>query len=520
MSVELLAGLLGLVVSSVLLPLVIRWGREQSLLDIPDDGRRRHAAPTPRVGGVAVFISVVLVSSLLVGWEQMSSGAEPAPLWLALLIGAAIVFVTGLVDDIRGVVPVLKLIGHATAAFVVIAAGFRVDSIAISGPYTFSLGFASIPITVLWIVGVTNAFNLIDGVDGLAATFSLIGLLAVIIVEWMIQPAPSLIVTTAAVGAMLAFLRYNRHPAKVFLGDSGSTTLGYFLSVQLVTSATDLRGVTYVLVPVFALAYPLTDTAIAIARRWLRGHPFSRADGRHIHHQLLSLGLSPTRAVDLLGLVFASATVMGISVAFAPPRIVLALVTGGGLLLFTSLVYGVRWLGYHEFSEFATSVVSVVRNARSHVRNKIRAFDLASELSAAKSLEEVKLLLAGAAQELGFLEVTLETQAQHYVGPSYRRIAPRSLRPLRIDCPIAFELPDGSMREATLRFWCERPGSFTYVGVERLATQLAPAVQHWLEINAGLLASADRRGDLPVRRSSGALDGRVSISGSDPDTAR
>src|SRR5690349_11571692 len=116
MPLELVAGVLGFALASVLLPIVIRWAREQSLLDMPDDERRHHSTPTPRVGGVAVFIAVVLTASVFFGWDQLAAGDGPPQIWLGILIGGSIVFVTGLIDDIRGVVPVLKLIGHSTAA--------------------------------------------------------------------------------------------------------------------------------------------------------------------------------------------------------------------------------------------------------------------------------------------------------------------------------------------------------------------------------------------------------------------
>lgn len=504
MPLELIAGLLGLAFASALLPLVTRWARELSLLDIPDDDRRRHAVPTPRVGGVAIFVAVVLATAIVLTLARTMSEQQiqMTPIWPALLLGAAIVWVTGLVDDIRGVVPMIKLIAHATAAMIVIAAGFKVETITLAGGSTFSLGFLAIPVTILWIVGLTNAFNLIDGVDGLATTFALIGLTMVLLVEMMLGSSHSLIITTATLGAMLAFMRHNRPPAKIFLGDSGSTTLGFLLAIQLVVSATNQSGITYAGVPLFALAYPITDTMIAIARRWLRGHPFSRADGRHIHHQLLAIGLSPRRTVDLLGLLFASVAVMGIAIAFAPARITLALVTGGSILMFALFVYGVRWLGYHEFSEFASSVVSVVRNARRHVQHKIRASDLAGQLSKAKSLEELRLLLGGAAEELGLLEVTLETESPHFVGPAHRRLAPISQRPFRIDIPIAWEYADGHIGEATLRFWCERPNTFTHIGVERLATNLSAGVQQWFEANGHQLPQ-------PSERRHAATEGRT-----------
>jgi len=514
MLLELVAGVLGFALASLLLPLVIRWAVERSVLDIPDDVRHRHSAPTPRVGGIAVFVAVILAALAALWWNPSALGAHTAPFWPGVLLGATIVFVTGLVDDIRGVVPTIKLIGHATAAFVVIASGFHFDTIAVVGPISFTLGYAAIPLTVLWIVGITNAFNLIDGVDGLAATFALIGLVAAVIVDLMVKPAHSLVVATATLGAMFAFLRYNRPPARVFLGDSGSTTLGFFLSIQLIISATDAAHGTYALVPLFALAYPITDTAVAIARRWLRGHPFSRADGRHIHHQLLTIGLSQRRTVGVLGLVFASAAVMGISVTFAPPRVVLALASGGTILLFTIVVYGIRWLGYHEFSAFASSVVSVVRNARCHVRNKIRASDLAAQLARAQSLDELKLMLGAGAEDLGFHEIALETNPGPYIGPSSRHISPKQNRPLHISCPIAWEAPDGTVGEATIRFWCERPNAYTHLGVERLVMHLAPAVQHWFESNRVAVAMrAERRHELQLRPHSGIDRRKVAAFG-------
>jgi UDP-GlcNAc:undecaprenyl-phosphate/decaprenyl-phosphate GlcNAc-1-phosphate transferase len=503
MPIDLLAAIVGFTLASALLPLLIRWALQQSLLDFPDDIRRRHTTPTPRIGGVAVFVATALTATILLSWEQSTTGTSMTALWPGLLAGAAIVFITGLLDDIRGVVPAVKLIAHTTAAGVVIAYGFQVDAVTLSaGGAHYALGWAGIPLTVLWIVGVTNAFNLIDGVDGLAATFGVIGLIAVVIAESLIQPANSVVVTAAALGAMLAFMRYNRPPAKIFLGDSGSTTLGFLLSIQIVVSTTGASHETYALVPLFALAYPLTDTTVAIARRWLRGHPFSRADGRHIHHQLLGLGLSQRRTVDFLALVFSTVAITGVSIAFASPRFMLAVVIAASIVVFVSLVYAVRWLGYHEFSEFAASVISVLLNARSHVRHKIHASDLAARLQGAKSLDELKALLGEGAEELGFLEVSLETYPPQYVGPSHRRIGPRTERPLRVDCPITWDVPGGQGQpgEATLRFWCDRPGPYTHLGAERLATRLAPAVQHWFQVNHSLVATSERRPHMSSER--------------------
>jgi UDP-GlcNAc:undecaprenyl-phosphate/decaprenyl-phosphate GlcNAc-1-phosphate transferase len=505
---QVISGILGFILALGLVPLVGRLARDYSLLDIPDAGRRRHAAPTPRLGGIAFFVATLLAACLVLVWESVRGQPIPTgPLWPGVLIGAVIVLIIGILDDVRGVVPLVKVIAHSTAAMVVIAYGFHIDAITLAGNRTFELGNAGIPLTILWIVGLTNAFNLIDGVDGLAATFAMIGLGVAIAVEVIIDPLQPLIVTTAALGALLAFSRFNRAPAKIFLGDCGSTTLGFFLSIQLVLSATNADHVTFAVIPLFALAYPITDTAVAIARRWLRGHPFSRADGRHIHHQILALGLSPRRTVDLLSLIFMGVAVTGVSIAFAPPRVTLVLALGGAVLLFTIFVYGVRWLGYHEFMEFGSSVASVLLNARQHVQNKIVAGDIAASLSKAGSLDEVKAILTGCAEDLGFLEVSLEPAAGHFVGPTFRQISPLADRPFRIDCPIAWEHADGQVQEAVLRFWFERPTGFRHMGTERIISRLAPAVQLWMRANTPVYG-------VPVvqpvaqRRTSGPSGGR------------
>jgi UDP-GlcNAc:undecaprenyl-phosphate GlcNAc-1-phosphate transferase len=288
-----------------------------------------------------------------------------------------------------------------------------------------------------------------------------------------------LVITLAMVGSLFAFLRFNRSPARIFLGDSGSMVLGFFLSIRLVTAATTPDGLTFFLVPLFALAYPLLDTFIAIARRWLRGHPFSRADGRHIHHQILALGLSARRTVDLLGLFFACVAFLGVSITFAPPRVTLTLMTAGGVLIFAVFFYAIRWLRYTEFIELGASIASVIRNARGHVRNKIVATDIAMKLNKANTLEEFSAILNESAEELGLLEVNLVLgSGNQFIGPSSRQIWPAGNRPYRVDYPITWER-DGHRQDAVLRIWCERPDGRRHHGTERIAARLAPAIEGW-----------------------------------------
>ena len=485
MSSQLLAGIIGFAVAFGIMPSVMALAQRFRVLDEPDKERRLHLTAVPRLGGIAIFAGTLAGAGIVFLLGTLGTSftfPASARMLEGVLLGCIVVFLTGVADDVWGVRPLLKLLAQSIAAIAAIAYGFRVDHITLTGNEAFSLGALSIPVTLLWIVGMTNAFNLIDGVDGLAGTFALIGLSAALGVDAMLHTNSGLIISCALVGAVFAFLRYNAAPARIFLGDSGSMLLGYFLSIRVVTTATNSAGALYVLVPLFALAFPLIDTFIAIARRWLRGEPLSRADGRHIHHQMLALGLSARRTVDLLGVFFFGVAALGISIAFAPPSVTLSLVVAAAVLAFVTLVYGLRWLGYHEFAEFGASVASVFLNARSHVRARIRAHEIATKLRSAQSLDELNAVLSASAADLGLAEVSLFPGSPHFHSPSVRQISPPSERLFRVDYPIAWD-EDGRMREVVLRLWCERPSNRRHRGAERIATRLALALETWLANN-------------------------------------
>lgn len=499
---QLAAGVLAFVIAWLVIPVVNRWAREFSLLDMPDEGRRMHAMPTPRLGGIGIFVAAIGATAIIWGWDRATGGpgVGASSLWPSLLIASTVIFLTGLVDDLRGVGPLAKLLAQGSAALIVIGSGFKIHHLTLAGGSAIDLGMLAVPVTVLWIVGLTNAFNLIDGIDGLAGTFALIGLTAAVVSQMFLGSTQPLLLVAAVIGAVMAFLRFNVAPAKIFLGDGGSMTLGFFLSVQLVVSSTHQRGWTFAIIPVLAVAYPLLDTAVAIARRWLRGHPFATADGRHIHHQVLALGLSARRAVDLLGFIFLSVAAMGLLIAFAPARVTLLLVVGVLILLFTTAAYGIRWLGYHEFTELGTSIASLMMNARGTLQKKIVAGDVVSRLENVQSIEELRQVLNDSASDLGFLEVSVETQSVHYVGPTFQQISPAAARPLRVDVPIVLPHTDGTTHDAVVRFWCERPTTSRYVGAERIISRIIPAVQHWLNENPAPPVAPEER----PHRASGA----------------
>lgn len=480
---HLVALLVGFGVTTLLIPRIIAYAHQNAVLDFPNDRRRVHRAPVPRLGGVAIFVGTVLGGAIMIAWGSATGTILlPYPSLLpGVVIGATIVFITGLVDDLRGVHARGKLLAQALAAACVIAFGFSIDAVALSvSGGTFSLGIFAIPLTLLWIVGMTNAFNLIDGMDGLAGTFAMIGLVAAIGVDLYLHDVRSLAITVAMLGAVFAFLRFNNNPARIFLGDSGSMTIGFFLSIRLVIASTTDAGRTFALVPLFALAFPLVDTAIAIARRWLAGHPFARADGRHIHHQVLALGIPTRLAVDLLGVFFLAVAALGLSISFAPPQFTLAFMVATAIVLFASFFYGTRWLRYGEFAELAKSVRSVVRFARTVVREKIRTNEVALQIRTAENFDEVRALLDGLVDDVRVLDVELVTGDVKNHGPERQQISPPDQLPIRLDYPFIWHSAEGS-REVVLRVWSERPRHGVHPSTERVATRIGPALEDWFK---------------------------------------
>ena len=233
----------------------------------------------------------------------------------------------------------------------------------------------------------------------------------------------------------------------------------------------------------FGLAFPLLETFIAMARRWIRGHPFSRADGRHVHHQLLALGLSARQTVDLLGFFFFSVAAMGFSVVFAPPQLTIAFMLGSAALMFASVFYGTRWLKYGEFSELGASIASVFRNARLVVGEKIRANEIAEQIRNAETLEQVQQILASLVDDVRVLDVELVAGDVHFHGPERQQISPVDQLPIRLDYPFAWQT-EGGVREVILRLWSVRPVKGVHPATERVATRIGPALEEWFQRNS------------------------------------
>lgn len=388
--------------ATLLLPLASRLAFATGAVDKPG-GRRLHKAPVPRLGGVAV-VSATLLACALGGVGAWVLG-EPtdlltAPHTRATVLGAVMIFALGLMDDLRGVSPRIKLLVQAVAAVLVVRSGIEVNGIVFARGLPVVNVHALAPyIAVCWIVVITNAVNLVDGIDGLASVCAIVALATMVVSGLLLHQPSAFLFVAAMLGALVAFVRKNWHPASIFLGDSGSMTIGFLLGVRAIPSATDSSGIIYALVPLAAFCYPLADTLVSVARRWLRGHSFSRADGRHIHHQLVAIGIPVSGAAGLLSLLAAGLSAAALLVSFAPPRMTVALAVGSCLLVSALALYGILRLEYSEFIAFGRAVYSAVTRGHRIVRERIRISDLCERIEDAVDEATVHRLVHELADE-------------------------------------------------------------------------------------------------------------------------
>ncbi|HEU4371455.1 MAG TPA: MraY family glycosyltransferase [Methylomirabilota bacterium] len=301
------------VLALVLTPGARALGRRLGIVDVPGQ-RKMHTGSVPRVGGVGVTLAAVLA---LAGGT--AAGAAAVQGWLPALLGGLIVFAVGLWDDLRAVRPAVKLLFQAAGAGVAVALGVRIDHVTLFGT-THALGLLAVPLTLVWIVGLTNAFNLMDGLDGLATGLAIIAAATCAAVAISRGDAQGGLLLVALLGALCGFLPYNFNPATIFLGDSGSLVVGYVLAVTAITGWQKGATALAVAVPLLIFALPIADTVLSVVRRTRGlgvGHVFS-ADREHLHHRLLGLGLSHRGAVLVLYVVSLSLSLLALATMQIP----------------------------------------------------------------------------------------------------------------------------------------------------------------------------------------------------------
>lgn len=297
--------LCAMVVSFLMCPLVKSFAYKIGAIDVPKDNRRMHKKPVPRLGGLAIFLGFIVSLLVFVPIDRQLRG---------ILLGAVIIVVLGVVDDITPLRAYFKFVVQILAALVAVYHGVVVN--VLSNPNVFSddpywaLGWMSIPVTVLWIVGITNSVNLIDGLDGLANGVSTISAVTMLVIALLVSEAQTALIMASLVGACVGFMPFNRNPAQMFMGDTGSTFLGYVLATISIQGLFKYYAVISFAVPFLILGLPMFDTLFAIVRRLAHGQNPMSPDRGHIHHRLIDMGLSQKQAVAALYVV---SSILGLS---------------------------------------------------------------------------------------------------------------------------------------------------------------------------------------------------------------
>lgn len=307
-----------LVISLIITPIIIKVSFKFNLVDRPNY-RKVHTKPVSVMGGTVILLSFLI--GLCLG-HPIERAVKP------LVIGLIIMYFVGIIDDIYDLKPILKLIGQIIAASVVVFYGITIDFISFPIGPTIHFGILSIPITIIWIVAITNAINLIDGLDGLASGVSVIGLTTIGFIAILQGNVFIIMICSLLIGALLGFLFFNFHPATIFLGDSGALMIGFIIGFL---SLLGFKNITFISLffPIVILAVPFIDTLFAMIRRVRNGQHIMQADKSHLHHKLLALGYTHRQTVLLI---------YSIAIMFSLSSIILYLSQPLGVLLMFILI--------------------------------------------------------------------------------------------------------------------------------------------------------------------------------------
>lgn len=307
MSNNYILAIITALISIISTPLVRKLAIKVNAIDVPKEARRVNTRPVPVMGGLAIYIAFVIGTILYNGILTTSQ--------IGIIIGATIIVIGGIIDDIKDLRPKYKLIIQVLAAVCLIVSGVKIT--VITNPFMelypyLSMGWINIPLTIIWIVGVTNAFNLIDGLDGLAAGIAFISSVTLMIVSILNGRLEAAFLTAVLSGAILGFLPYNFNPASIFMGDTGSQLLGFLLAAISIEGAIKSATAFVIAVPILAFGLPIYDTLFAMIRRKVNGKSIMQADRGHLHHRLLDMGLSQKQVVVIMYLI--SAVLGGIAI--------------------------------------------------------------------------------------------------------------------------------------------------------------------------------------------------------------
>lgn len=360
----------------------------------PSQERHLHSTPLPRLGGVAIFISFslsLLVAATLASFIPSLHSALSLKTLFTILAPATLVFLLGIYDDLYTAGPYPKFAVQAIAATVLYAGGLRILNIPVLfGQHQLPV-FVALPLTVLWVLAITNAFNLIDGLDGLAAGSALFSTLVAFVVGLLNGQFLITVMTIALAGAILGFLRYNFNPATIFLGDSGSLFIGFLLSALALAGAQKAPTIVAVAIPVVSFGLPILETALSILRRLISGRPVFTADREHIHHKLLQHGLTHRQVVIVL---------YGVSAIFALLSLFLLWPGGSSLGLVLAVLgigiwIGVQRLGYLELGELGRVAQRTLEQRQIFINN-LAIRRATEELKVTRDYDQIRRVIEAA----------------------------------------------------------------------------------------------------------------------------
>lgn len=389
-------GALSVLMALVLTPIVRDSVGKFGFLDHPDGVRKKHTTAVPRVGGIAIVIAYVATFAIafLLPFSYTFVLRKALPNILQLSMVASMVFLTGVLDDLVGLTAWQKLTGIGGASALAYWAGIRVDIHLFH--FLPSWPWLGLVITVIWLVGCANAFNLIDGMDGLAAGVGLVATLAMLIAALTQGNMPLALATMPLAGCLLGFLKYNFNPASVFLGDSGSLFIGFLLGCYGALWSEKSVTLIALTAPLLALSIPLLDVLLSVSRRYLRNRPIFQADRGHIHHKLLERGFSPKTAV---------LTIYG----FCSVVAILSLLMSALHSKFSGLIViafcAVTWFGIRhlEYAEFAMAGRMFLQGRfRQIIDSETKLLDFEKALGQTASIDECWKELSSWSREFGF----------------------------------------------------------------------------------------------------------------------
>jgi UDP-GlcNAc:undecaprenyl-phosphate/decaprenyl-phosphate GlcNAc-1-phosphate transferase len=399
-----------LVVSAVLARLVRDVANARGWATAPESARHLHRRPTPRLGGIAILGSLVLVVAIAAVVTNLLhlNDSFPSRTFLGLLGPTLLIFGLGLADDFRPLTPYLKFGVQIVAAGWLYLDGCRVTHLQLLFGQRQLGNIAALLLTVFWVLLITNAFNLLDGLDGLAAGSALFSSLVVFVVSLVTGNTLTEVVTIALAGAIVGFLRYNFNPATIFLGDCGSLVIGFVLSAVSLASSEKASTAVAVAIPVVSFGLPILDTLMAVLRRFLNGKPLFSADDEHIHHKLLQRGLSHRQAVVVLYAVSACFALISLPLLSPQSGMIAVVLSVVGLGVF----FGLQHLGYRELDELRR-VARRTWKQKTIIYNNLAIRRAEDELARARTVNEVVQILKRAfhANDYDGFEITFTPES-------------------------------------------------------------------------------------------------------------